>query len=620
LDDFDRKKGMILDRVDIVDVVSEHVALKRAGRRWVGLCPFHTEKTPSFTVSPERSLFKCFGCGRGGDVFTFVQLSENVPFIEAMRMLADRAGVELGPSRGQGQQGPDRADIARANDWAMRFFRSIFLDESGGASARAYVASRGFTEETVQRFNVGLTPGEGRSLENAAKKAGLAEPLLIAADLLRHSEDGRSYETFRNRLMFPIRDVTNRVVGFGGRTLGDDRAKYLNTRQNALFDKGRGLYGLDLARKRVTEVNRAVLVEGYTDCMAAHQAGFTETVATLGTALTEHQVELLRRYCEEIIVLFDSDRAGEEAADRAITVALPRHVSIRLARLPDGKDPSAFLGSHPASAFSEVLKSAVDALEFKWSRLQLEYASGESDRKRREAVLDFVRLVAQACGTGSVDVIQRGLISNRLAKLLQLDSLEVNELIIRFQRKRRSRPVEAARDVLGTNRRIPVDSEQLALTHVLEVLLNEPGLVSAVDPFPDVTRIADLRCRRIAGHVQNLARTVGEFRLDDVLACCHEPEDAAHATDLAQRGAARGNYEATLKLAVERIGRFARDRTREQARQALTEGNSSKQDSKERNAHLRMIHERLKERSHYAPARKMRGRPTASTADDEGSF
>ncbi|GAG39517.1 unnamed protein product, partial [marine sediment metagenome] len=247
--DFELKKGEILSRVDIVDVVSESVALKQRGKRWVGLCPFHSEKTPSFTVTPDLGLFKCFGCGKGGDVFSFIQYRENVPFIEAMQILADRVGVDL-DRKGSGDPssgGPTRADLARINDWAVGFFRRNLLASETGRSAREYLRGRNVADATAESLKLGLATDSGASLLEAATRAGVHRSLLLAADLVREGDRGRAYDTFRHRLMFPIRDATGRTVGFGGRTLGDDRAKYINTRQNGLFDKGRNLYGIDLA-------------------------------------------------------------------------------------------------------------------------------------------------------------------------------------------------------------------------------------------------------------------------------------------------------------------------------------------------------------------------------------
>ena len=555
MDDFSLKKSQILDRLSLVDVVGEHVALKRAGRRWVGLCPFHNEKTPSFTVNPDLGIFKCFGCGKGGDLFSFVQQRENVDFGEAMRILADRAGVELSTRMHATQSGGiGRSDIARANDWALRYFSANLRHETIGASARAYLATRGVSNEMVERFHIGLAP-EGMSLLEAATKAGVPAPLLLAADLIRQAEEGnRRYDTFRNRLIFPIKDATRRVVGFGGRTLGDDRAKYLNTRQNALFDKGRGLYGIDVARDEIVANRRVTLVEGYTDCVAMHQAGYPATVATLGTALTAAQIDLLRRYADELVLLFDSDQAGEAAADRAIEVALPRSMTVRLTRIPDGKDPAEFLNNRGADAFEGVLNGAVDALEFKWSQTCKRFGGDQSDVRRREAVLDFVRIVAQACDTQAVDAIQRGLIINQIAHLLGTDRQDVAQLL------RKQRPV---RQTLGRAAVVGVDADrpvvtsaiQSVWTTLLEVLLCEPGAATRLPDGLAVDRIADACDRAIAEIVLDLARSGQAFKLADVLARLGTPELTERAAELARRGAQRGNCEATLELALQRIER-----------------------------------------------------------------
>ncbi len=549
---FESIKRQILDRVNILDVASEHVALKRRGRHWVGLCPFHNEKTPSFTVNPERGSFKCFGCDKGGDVFTFVQTRENIAFIDAFRLLADRAGVELEPMSRSPQSGPSRSDLVSVNAWAAGFFRATLLDESIGASARQYMASRGIAHDTAERFCIGLATGGLPDLQQAAKRAGIDVESLIAADLTRKSDDGRIYDTFRDRLIFPIRDATKRVVGFGGRTLVDDRAKYLNTRQTALFDKGRGLYGIDLARKAISDRGRAVLVEGYTDCIAAHQAGFTETVATLGTALTDTQVDLLRRYADEMILLFDSDTAGDEAANRAIRVALPRCVAVRLARIPDGKDPSEFLANASAEAFSDVLNGAVDALEFKWNRTRNRVSGDGSDAGRRDAVLDFLRVVAEATETGAVDEIQRGLLVNQVAHVLSLDGREVHRLLTRLRPKRnRSSGVDPA--VNGESSGSAQGEMHRAWVTLLEVALAEPGVLCVVDTIPEPRGIVDERDGRLVDVVLALRAQLGEFRLVDVLARCDDPDDVERATELARRGAERENYEPTLRLALVRI-------------------------------------------------------------------
>ena len=603
---FETRKSQILDRVDILDLVSEHVSLKQRGPRWVGLCPFHSEKTPSFTVRPDMGFFKCFGCGKGGDVFSFVQFRENVSFVESMRMLADRAGVEMGDAGQTDASGPSRADVARVNAWAMKFFQGQLLNPQVGRSAREYVAGRKISDEMVERFGIGLATGESPGLQEAAARAGIANTLLVEADLLRRGESGDLYETFRNRLMFPIRDATNRVVGFGGRTLGDDRAKYLNTRQNLLFDKGRGLYGIDLARQVMSDRGRVVVVEGYTDVVACHQAGFTEAVATLGTAMTEMQVDLLRRYTDRIILLFDSDEAGTAAADRAIQVALPRCVAVQLARIPDGKDPSEFLGRGGVEDFSDVLNGAVDALEFKWTQTRRRFQGGQRDGQRREAVMDFLRVVAGGIDTNAVDAIQRGLLVNQVAHLLRMDRGEVDRMMTRLRSRRESRPATEQAPAVAVRPVAERGAEQAAWTTLLEVLLNEPGVLADLDDLPDVGRIVDERDQRIAAVVRSLFAELGEFRLADVLARLNDPLEVERVMVLAHRGAERGNYEQTFGVNVERIRSALQEVSAERRHADLVAESGGVVSAEQDRIRLESIGQEARKRRGFAPRRHVR--------------
>jgi len=619
LQNFESKKREILDRVDILDVVSEHVTLKRSGRRWVGLCPFHAEKTPSFTVSPERGLFKCFGCGKGGDVFSFVQNRENVPFIEAMRTLADRAGVELGRAGETDSGAPTRADIARVNNWAAGFFRSNLLDETTGRTTREYLRGRRVSEDTSERFSLGLASEDAPSLQQAAARSGIQQALLLASDLVRQGDQGRVYETFRNRLMFPIRDATGRVIGFGGRTLVDDRAKYLNTGQNALFDKGRHLYGTDLARDAISRTGRAVVVEGYTDCLAAHQAGFAETVATLGTALTESQVDLLRRYCDEIILLFDSDDAGEAAAERAIRAALPRCVKVRLGRIPSGKDPSEYLTDAGPEDFSDVLNGAIDALEFKWSQTSARFKGKESDAGRREATDEFLGLIEEVYSGSAIDNIQRGLLVDQVALLLGLARSERERLhhdLAELGRRRRNRGPSPTRTSELGRREPPVDEEQAAWTRVLEVLLNEPSAADAEALLLDVERVADDRDRRIAAAVFGLLERDRQFVLADVLARLHEPLDAQRVEKLTRDGEARGNYINTLRLAVERIRRASDEKELELGRQRCVGAKTAEGPFEDSRDELESYNDGVQRHRHFVPRKWQRAKGVVSNPSD----
>jgi len=614
LRDFEQRKRDILDRVDLVELVSEQVQLKRSGRRMVGLCPFHSEKTPSFTVSPDLGIFKCFGCGKGGDVFSFVQFRENVSFGEAIAILADRAGVTIERAASDSKDGVSRADVGRVCAWGERFFRRQLLDDRLGRSARDYLRERGFTEATLEAFGVGLAVDQPGVLTRAAADAGFSTALLIEADLLRADESGRTYDTFRNRIMFPIRDTMKRIVGFGGRTLVDDRAKYLNTRQNVLFDKGRTVYGIDVARHVISDRGRAVVVEGYTDCLAMHQSGYAETVATLGTALTEAHVDLLRRYADQIVFLFDSDDAGAAAADRAITVALPRSVGVKLARITDGKDPGELLLQSDPAVFGDVLKNAVDALEFKWLETRARFEGDSSDAHRREAVLDFLRVVGEAASHQAMDVIQRGLLVNQAAHLLSMDRAEVDRLMRKLERRpRRARTAAIVPTVEGRT----VSAERSAWARVLEVVLNEPGLWGDVVSRLAIDRIPDDRDRRIAAMIEPVGSGEG-YRLADVLARCDDPVDAERVCALARIGAERGNYKSTLNEGVRRLERLERARGVEDCRARFL----GRVDAPAASALVKEDAERIcgsaKAHKHFAPRRLIRGIAATPAPESDG--
>ncbi len=614
--DFESKKRQILDRIDILALVGEQVALKRSGKRWIGLCPFHAEKTPSFSVAPDMGIFKCFGCGKGGDIFSFVQFRENIPFMESMRFLADRAGVSFDEPAQKANptaiDGVSRADIGKACTWAQTFFRTNLAGTAGHA-ARQYLAGRGFQESTIDQFGLGLAFDGGPSLREAAGRAGFAPLVLEAADLLRRDDSGRHYETFRNRLMFPIRDSSNRVIGFGGRTLADDKAKYLNTRQNALFDKGRNLFGIDLARQSIVDRGRAIVVEGYTDCMACHQAGFTETVASLGTALTESHVDLLRRYASEMVVVFDSDKAGIDAADRALRVALPRSISVRLARVPEGKDPGQFLtGPGSIPRFIELLKGADEALEFTWRQTWERYHAPNSDAKRQEAISDFVRMVCEAANAQALDAIRKGLLINQLAHLLRLDRAEVAALMSAHRAKRTPGDSEQKN---AKPEQTPRDGEQSAWVRLLEVVLNEPGLLGTLDEWPDFGRIADQRDRRIAEWAFDCAKNFGDFTLTDVLARTSDGDDAARVAELATHGQALGNFGASFQVAVDRLRQSGAVDKLDLARRRLLETSGNQ------NSELEAYADGVRRHKHFGPMRLVRqaaqliDRKTAGTSE-----
>jgi DNA primase len=372
-------------RVDIVDLVGQFVNLKRVGENWKGLCPFHTERTPSFTVNPKRGIFHCFGCGAGGDAFRFLMRHDRLTFPEAVRALAERTGVVLAAAREAEPEAAGKLEALRRVMALAAEFYSRSLWEAGGARAREYLDTRGVDAEVARRFALGYAPASWDALLSRMSREGVGDDLLVQAGLvLPRQTGGGFYDRFRGRLLFPIRDPQGRVVAFGGRALAGEEPKYLNSPETPLYVKGQILYALDVARAAMRERGRAILVEGYLDCVMAHQHGFTETVAALGTAFTPAQLGLLRRHADEVIALFDADAAGQKAASRIEEMmtdgpdmkdlgwSVSRTggfekagvFSVRVAVLPTGHDPDSLLRAEGAEALRARLDAARPLLSF----------------------------------------------------------------------------------------------------------------------------------------------------------------------------------------------------------------------------------------------------------------
>jgi DNA primase len=353
----------IRDRLSIVEVVSGYVSLKKAGKNHVGLCPFHSEKSPSFTVSDERGLFHCFGCGAGGTVYTFVMRADRVTFPEAVELLARRAGVALPARAGRGDEDDRRRDLLEVHDVAQRCFRAA-LQSTAGARARAYLIHRGLSEDVVARYGVGFCPVGGSALGGALGGKPDRVKRAIDVGLVGRRSDGSLYERFRGRITFPIRNGRGEIVGFGGRTMGDEQPKYLNSPESPVFQKGRVLYGAFEAREAIRAAGRVVVVEGYLDALSLAGNGIDYVVATLGTALSVPQLQLIRRLADEVIVFFDGDRAGYAAAERAFALCAEAGVWALGAFLPEGSDPDSFVRQQGAAATVALLQGAGPLADF----------------------------------------------------------------------------------------------------------------------------------------------------------------------------------------------------------------------------------------------------------------
>ena len=359
---------------DIVDVISQYVKLTRRGSTYFGLCPFHNEKTPSFSVTPSKQMYYCFGCGAGGNVYNFIMEYENYSFGEALSHLADRAGVELPKieySREAREKAEQRAALLEINKLAAQYFY-YQLRREGGKTAYGYLTGRGLSEETIRKFGLGYSDKYSDDLYKYLKGKGYSDELLRESGLFNVDERRGMYDKFWNRVIFPIMDVNNRVIGFGGRVMGDGKPKYLNSPETKIFDKSRNLYGLNVAR--TTRKNYLILCEGYMDVIAMHQAGFTNAVASLGTALTSGHASLVKRYTKEVLLLYDSDGAGIRAALRAIPILREAGVTSRVVSLKPWKDPDEFIKNEGAEAFEERLNQAMDSFMFRVHIAEQEFA------------------------------------------------------------------------------------------------------------------------------------------------------------------------------------------------------------------------------------------------------
>jgi len=353
--------------VNIVSLVSEYVALKKRGRNYVARCPFHNEKTPSFNVSEEKQIFMCFGCGLGGDVFKFLMQIEHLTFPEAVRFLADRRGIKLPEvtAAAPAPPGPNTDTLRKAMAEAAAIYHRALLESQEGKQALAYLGERGITRETVERFQLGYSPTSGDALIQLMKSRGYTLEVLEECGLAKRSEDGsRFYDNFRGRIMFPITDVQGRPLAFGGRTMGDRPPKYLNSPETRLYNKSRNLFGLSFSKEAIKAQDQAILVEGYMDFIIPFQHGVENLVASLGTALTQQQVELLGRYTREVVVSYDPDSAGIAAAQRSLDLFLEGDFRVKILRLPAGQDPDVFVRTAGPEEYRKRAGESVPYLEF----------------------------------------------------------------------------------------------------------------------------------------------------------------------------------------------------------------------------------------------------------------
>ncbi len=382
------------EQTDIVEVIGQYVSLKKRGKNWVGLCPFHSERTPSFTVTPDKNFYKCFGCGTAGDVYTFLVEHQKLTFMQAVEFLAEHLGIQVPKSDISQKEDSEREKLFYTNTFAAEYYHRLLVSEDKGRGALKYLRGRGLDQSLIDNFQLGWAPRSRDSLKKAALQHGIEEQTLIDAGLLHPAEEGEeSYDRFRARVIFPIRDTRGRTIGFGGRVLEEEQQpKYLNTSETALFHKGEILFGLDKARGTISKETKAIVVEGYMDLLSLHQHGLENVVAPMGTALTSEQARLLGRFAREVFLLYDADPAGLKATFRGGDELLGAGVNVRVITLPKGMDPDDFMRKKGLQAFHRLLHQASDFLDRKMEiisqRLNFEIVSERE--KGAEKLLESV--------------------------------------------------------------------------------------------------------------------------------------------------------------------------------------------------------------------------------------
>ena len=491
-------------KTDIEDVISTYVTLRKRGSTLTGLCPFHNEKTPSFTVYPETQSFYCFGCGAGGDAVTFVRKIENLDYTDAVRALAERAGMQM-PSEGfDDSLSKRRRRILEANRQAAKFFNSCLMSENG-KFALSYFLNRGLTKKTITKFGLGFAPNDWRELTRHLKSQGFSESELVEAGLARRSDKG-CYDNFRNRVMTPIIDVYGNVIAFGGRVLDDSKPKYINTGDTLAYKKTNELFGLNFAKD--SGKRTLILCEGYMDVIAMHQAGFTNAVAGCGTALTSEQVRLISRYADEVILAYDADEAGQKAVDKAIQLFKQTNLKIRIPALQYGKDPDEIIKNVGAEKFGAMLEGAASDLEFKIldirKRHNLNLTQGKID-----FVNDIVKLLAE------VSPVEKDLYFSRLSEELGIDKRNLNAQLDDYVRKnarskKRAEYKKVVNDSIRDNAKISYDSgssvkKLKAEERLIFLLIKYPDCYKILNGFsPDqltqgfTRKIFDLVCENIS--------------------------------------------------------------------------------------------------------------------------
>ncbi len=516
-------------RSDIVDVISSYVNLKKAGRNLVGLCPFHNEKTPSFSVSAANGFFHCFGCGVGGDVITFIKRIENLDYVDAVKFLAQRAGMTVPEDNRNDGLSNLRNRIYEANREAARFYhKQLYTPE--GKEALEYLRGRQLTEKTIIHFGLGYSPKSRFELVNHLKSKGFTNSELIQSNLANESKRGYPFDRFSDRVMFPIIDLYGNVIAFGGRIMSDIKPKYLNTSETPAFNKSRNLFALQFAKKKAK--GQLILVEGYMDVIALHQAGFENAVATLGTALTTEQAMIIKRYCDEVVICYDADEAGQKATARAISILRPTGLNIKVLTVPNGKDPDEFIksyGDQGPGRFRMLLEKSGNDIEFRLNKLRARYNT-DITAQRVEFLTESARLLSEIDNR-----IEQDIYISKLSEELNVEKSAIKQQVMRYvksnnrqagakQQRELSRMISAENDKINSEKPYNLRAANAEEALIALLMYDPDTALKILRKFSSDIFITSfdrkvyeiLQDRAMKGYDFSLADISGEFTNDEV--------------------------------------------------------------------------------------------------------
>ncbi|RMD88402.1 MAG: DNA primase [Calditrichaeota bacterium] len=512
----------IREATDIVEIISGYVSLKKKGRNYFGLCPFHTEKTPSFSVNPEKQIFHCFGCGAGGNIFTFLMRHEGMSFTEAVKYLAKKAGIQLVFDKEETPRSQEAESLYLVNEFAARFFKENLFSPLG-KQALEYLKNRGFSKEDLETFSLGFAPPGWENLVQFAKQEAQELSLLVRAGLVAQKGSREYYDRFRNRIIFPIQDLSGRIVAFAGRKLNDEEEgpKYINTPETEIYHKSRVLYGLYQGHQAIRELDYAIFVEGYTDVISLFSAGIKNVVATSGTALTEEQAKLIRRYTRKIFLMYDADTAGSTATLRGADILLANDLEVNIATLPESHDPDSFVREYGKQSVEKHLEEAQSIFDFK-----LNHLLQTPEENRTEAIRSILESLAQL-----KDSIRRSLLVRTLAERLAIHEKilwdELQFLLRRSKKAKKQPPSEIAKrlDHLSV---VKKSKKEAAAEDLVKLLIHDWDLAAPlVFEQLDLNELNDSRYFAILNFMKNQYKAESYPNVTELVNHCYDVELAS---------------------------------------------------------------------------------------------